>query len=152
MKSRFLIFTTLVLTVLCISSASNTMAQSVSGTAVIGSRPFISVTVSARADGNGGVLRLGQGQTEAIAHPIDICVQDNTAYVVAQITHTTGGFAGTEGQFLHFGFVDNGSGAAVLLVPEGVFGAFPTQVPACDLFSGVSVGLEVSRGSYQVKP
>ena len=152
MRSRFLIFTTLLLTVMCIGSASNSMAQSVSGTGVVGSRPFISVTVSARVGGNGGVLRMGQGQTEAIAHPIDICVQDNIAFVVAQITHVTGGFAGTEGQFLQFGFVDNGTGNDVLLVPDGVFGAFPDQVPACDLFSRLAVGVEVSRGSYQVKP
>ena len=95
---------------------------------------------------------MGQGQTEAIAQPIDICVQDNTAFVVAQITQTSGGFAGTEGQFLQFGFVDNGNGVDVLIVPDGVFGAFPTQVPACDLFSGLAVGVEVSRGSFQVKP
>lgn len=152
MKSRFLIFTTLLLTVMCIGSANNAMAQSVSGTAVVGRRPFIVVTVSARVGGNGGVLRLGQGQTQASGHLIDICVQDNTAFVVAQITKASGGFAGTEGQFLQMGFVDNGSDADLLLVPDGVFGAFPTQVPACDLFSGLAVGVEVSRGSFQVKP
>ena len=152
MKSRFLIFSTLLLTVMCIGSAKNAMAQSVSGSTVVGSRPFIVVTVSAREGGNGGVLRMGQGQTQAIAHTIDICVQGNTAFVVAEITKTSGGFAGTEGQFLQFGFVDNGSDPDVILVVDGVFGAFPTQVPACDLFSALSVPVEVSRGSFQVKP
>jgi hypothetical protein len=152
MKNGFLIFTPVLFTVMCSGRANNARAQSVSGSTVVGSSPFIVVTVSAREGGKGGVLRMGQGQTQAIAHTIDICVQGNTAFVVAQITKTAGGFIGTEGQFLQFGFVDNGSDPDIILVVDGAFGAFPNQVPACDLFSALSVPVEVSRGSFQVRP
>jgi hypothetical protein len=111
MKSRFLIFT-FFLAAMCIGSASNAMAQSVTGTGVFplaeGGGPPTTLTVSAQQGGNGGVMRLGQGQSEIIAHPVDMCVVGDAAFVVAEITQTSGTFDGAEGLFLQFGFVDNG--------------------------------------------
>ena len=171
MKSRFLIFT-LFLAVMCIGSAGNAMAQSVTGTGVFspgGGGPPATITVSAQQGGNGGVMRLGQpGQAqegtlhgEIIAHPVDICVNSfanpfpnpvggPTAFVVAEITQASGDFAGTEGQFLVFGFLDNGGSGDALLF----FGFFviPFQIPACDLVGAPNLPIPVDRGGFQVKP
>lgn len=162
MKSRFLIFT-LFLAVMCLGSASNAMAQSATGTGVFnqvdGGAPA-TITVSAQQGGSGGIMRFGRpGQTqegtlsgELIAHPVDICVQSNTAFVVGEITHASGDFAGTEGNFLVFGFVDNGKdGDAVLVSFLGFI--FPDQLPACALFgSPFFTPVPIDRGSFQVKP
>ena len=164
MKSRFLIFT-LFLAVICIGSASKAMAQSVTGTGVFplaeGGGPPTTVTVSAQQGGNGGVMRFGQGQTEIIAHPVDICIQGitaspfpdprggPTAFVVAEITHSPSD-ATLEGQFLAFGFVDNGKDGDFVLLPLGVV-IFPDQVPACDLFLVPAAVVPVERGGFQVK-
>jgi hypothetical protein len=155
MKSRFLIFT-LFLAVICVGSASNAMAQSVTGTGVfndlVGGGPPLTVTVSSNG-GSGGVMRLGVGQTQVVAQPVDQCVQGNTAFVVAQITHASGDFAGAEGLFSIVGFVDNGKDGDVVLLP--FFGTFisPEQIPACDLFTfPFTVPIPVERGGFQVKP
>jgi hypothetical protein len=129
------------------------MAQSVTGTGVFNlgnGGPPTTVTVSAQVGGNGGVMRLGQGQTEIVAHPVDICVQDNTAFVVAEISQSSGDFAGAEGFFLQFGFQDNGKSGDFLLVPFSFF-ISPVQIPACDL-APFSFPAPLDRGSYQVKP
>ena len=129
------------------------MAQSVTGTGVFGlgnGGPPVTVTVSAQQGGNGGVMRFGQGQTEVVAHPIDVCVTGNTAFVVAEIAHASGDFAGTEGFFLQFGFQDNGKDGDFILVPF-IFFISPTQIPACDL-APFSFPAPLERGSYQVKP
>src|SRR6185295_446149 len=134
MKSRFLIFT-LFLAVICIGSSSNAMAQSVTGTGVfmqVEGGPPSTVTVSSNG-GSGGVMRVGFAQTQIVAEPVDQCVQGNTAFVVAQITHSSGDFAGAEGAFLQFGFVDNGKDGDLVVLPFGVF-ISPDQIPACDLF------------------
>jgi hypothetical protein len=152
MKSRFLIFT-LMLTVICICTASNAMAQSVTGTGVFNpgnGGPPTTVTVSAQQGGNGGVMRFGAGQTEVVGHPIDICVTGNTAFVVAEITHASGDFAGAEGAFLQFGFQDNGKDGDFILVPV-IFFISPVQIPACDL-APFSFAVALDRGSYSVKP
>jgi|KBSMisStaDraftv2_1062788.scaffolds.fasta_scaffold107067_2 hypothetical protein len=155
MKSRFLIFT-LFIVAMCIS-ASSAMAQSVTGTGVFGpgnGGPPVTVTASAQQGGNGGVLRFGTGQTEVIAHPVDICVQGNSAYVVGEITHASGDFAGAEGQFLNFGFTDNGKDDDFILLSflVGPFFITPTQIPACDLLA-TSIPIAVpERGGWQVKP
>ena len=157
MKSRFLIFT-LFFAVICISSASNAMAQSATGTGVFnvgnGGDP-VTVTVSAQQGGSGGIMRLGQPQSEpqgeVIAHPVDMCVQGNTAFVVGQITHSSGDFASFDGQFLVFGFVDNGKDGDLILLPFGVF-LSPDQIPACELFLLPAAPIPVERGGFQVKP
>jgi len=152
MKDRFLIFTTLLLSVIGIG-ASNAMAQSVTGTGVFGpgnGGPPTTVTVSAQQGGNGGVLRFGAGQTEIVAHPIDVCVDGNTAFVVAEITQASGDFTGAEGAFLQFGFQDNGKDGDFILVPF-IFFVSPVQIPACDL-APLSFPFPLDRGSYQVKP
>jgi hypothetical protein len=151
MKSRFLSFT-LFLAVMCIGGA-NAMAQSATGTGVFNlgnGGPPTTVTVSAQQGGNGGVLRLGQGQTEIVAHPVDVCVVDNTAFVVGEITHSSGDFANAEGFFLLFGFQDNGKDGDFILVPFSFF-ISPVQIPACDL-APFSFPVPLDRGSYQVKP
>ena len=153
MKSRFLIFT-LFLTVMCLGSASNAMAQSSTGTGVFNvgnGGPPTTITVSAQQGGNGGVMRLGQGQSQINAQPVDICVQGNTAFVVAQITHSSGDFAGTEGAFLQFGFVDNGKDGDTVVVPFPFF-VNPIQASACDLFFAPAFAAPIERGSFQVKP
>ena len=152
MNSRFLIFT-LFLTVICIGSAGNAMAQSATGTGVLNlgnGGPPTTITVSAQQGGNGGVMRLGQGQTEVIAHPVDICVVDNTAFVVAEITHSSGDFAGAEGAFLQFGFQDNGKDGDALLVPF-IFFISDTQLPACTLLATSFPIAAAERGGWQVK-
>ena len=159
MKSKFLIFT-FFLAVMCIGSASNAMAQSVTGTGVFNpgnGGPPSTLTVSAQQGGSGGIMRLsapgpqqeGTLRGELTGRPVDICVQDNLALVVAEITQGTVDFAGTEGQFMQFGFLDNGrSGdAAVFTFP---FIISPVQVPACDLIPIQAAPVE--RGGYQVKP
>jgi len=158
MKSRLLIFT-LFLAVICIGSAGNAMAQSVTGTGVFnpsaGGAP-LTVTVSSNG-GSGGVLRIGQGQTQVVGQPVDQCVQSdsvfgNAAFVVARITQASGDLAGAEGQFLILGFVDNGKDGDFVLVP--FFGTFISteQIPACDLFTfPFSIPLPVERGGFQGK-
>ena len=149
MKSRFLIFT-LFLAVMCIGSASNAMAQSATGTGVFnpgGGSPPATITVSSNG-GSGGVMRFGAGQAEIIAQPVDQCVVGNTAFVVAQITHSSSDLA-LEGQFLQFGFEDNGGSGDVVLIPAPFF-IVPFQIPACDLVP--IVGIPVDRGGFQVKP
>lgn len=160
MKSKFLIFT-LFLAVMCIGSASNTMAQSATGTGVFmnGGAPT-TVTVSAQQGGSGGIIRFsapGQIQEgtvhgELTGRPVDICVQGNTAFVVGQITHSSGDFAGVDDQFMVFGFVDNGKdGDAVLVSFTGFI--FPEVGPACDLFGfPFFTPAPIDRGSFQVKP
>ena len=158
MKSRFLIFT-LFLAVMCLGSASNAMAQSATGTGVIplgdGNTPLI-VTVSAQQGGNGGIMRVSQGQAQIIAHPVDQCVQGNTAWVIAEITHSSGDFAGSDGQFLVAGFVDNGKDGDFVLAlfsGEGTLSlVFPDHPPACDLFLAPAFPLPLERGGFQVKP
>jgi hypothetical protein len=86
---------------------------------------------------------------EVTGRPVDICVQDNLALVVAEITHGTVDFAGTEGQFMLFGFRDNG-GSGDAIVFTFPFLVSPVQVPACDLIP-IQEG-PVERGGYQVKP
>ena len=138
MKSRFLIFT-LFLAVICIGSSATAMGQSVTGTGVFGTGDDQPLTVTVSSNGgSGGVMRLGNGQTQIIGEPVDQCVGNsffgNTAFVVAQITHGSGTFAGAEGQFLILGFVDNGKdGDAVLVSITGFI--FPDHGPACDLFN-----------------
>lgn len=155
MKSRFLVFT-LFIAVMCIG-ASSAMAQSVTGTGVFSpgnGGPPVTLTVSAQQGGNGGVLRFGAGQTEIVAHPVDICVQDNAAFVVGEITHASGDFAGAEGQFLNFGFQDNGKDGDFVLVSflVGPIGITPTQIPACDsLASSIPIAVP-DRGGWHVKP
>jgi hypothetical protein len=153
MKSRFLIFT-LFLAVICIGSASNAMAQSVTGTGVfsdlVGGGAPLTVTVSSNG-GSGGILRLGVGQTQVVAQPVDQCVQGNTAFVVAQITHSSGDFAGAEGLFSIIGFVDNGKDGDLVLLPFGFF-IFPEQTPPCDLIGfPLVLPIPVERGGFQVK-
>jgi hypothetical protein len=152
MRSRFLIFT-LFLAVMCIGSASNAMAQSATGTGVIplgdGGAP-ITITVSAQQGGNGGVMRIGSGQNQVVAQPVDICVQSNAAFVVAQVTHSSN--AGDEGQFLQLGFFDNGKDGDFIAVPFGILSIVPDQVPACDLFLLPASPLGIERGGFQVKP
>ena len=158
MKSKFLIFT-LFLAVMCIGSASSAMAQSATGTGVFnvgnGGAP-VTVTVSAQQGGSGGIMRLGQPQSEPqgqiIAHPVYMCVQGNTAFVVGQITHSSGDFAGVDGQFMVFGFVDNGKDGDAVLVFIGGF-IFPEVGPACELFGfPLFFPIQVERGGFQVKP
>jgi hypothetical protein len=157
MKSRFMIFT-LVLAVIWIGSAGNAIAQSATGTGVFTTDSIIgtnnniplTATVSARQGGNGGVLRLGEGQSQIIAQPVDICVQDNAAFVVGQITHVSGEFAGLENGFLNLGFVDNGKDGDFLLISIGTF--TPEQLPACLFFTAPNIPVPLDRGSYQVKP
>lgn len=153
MTSRFLIFT-LFLAVMCMGGA-NAMAQSVTGTGVFplaeGGGPPTTLTVSAQQGGNGGVMRFGQGQTEIVAHPVDMCVQDNAAFVVAEITHASSDFAGTEGAFLLFGFLDNGGSGDAILLPAPFF-ISPVQFPACDLLAVSFPVAVVERGGYHVKP
>ena len=161
MKSRFLSFI-LFLAVMCIGNASNAMAQSVTGTGVFnvgdGGAP-VTITVSAQQGGSGGIMRIGvPGQQqegtirgELNGRPVDICVQGNTAFVVAEITHSSGDFAGAEGNFLVFGFVDNGKDGDLVLLPFGIF-LTPEQVPACDLFLLPAAPIPVERGGFQVKP
>ena len=159
MKSRFLIFT-LFLAVMCLGSASNAMAQSATGTGVFnvgdGGAPA-TITVSAQQGGSGGIMRLsapgehqeGTLRGELTGRPVDICVQDNLALVVAEITHGTVDFAGTEGQFMLLGFRDNGgSGDAVVFTFPFLFS--PVQVPACDLIP-IQEG-PVERGGFHIKP
>jgi len=150
MKSRFLIFT-LFLAVMCIG-ASNTMAQSATGTGVgffIGpEHPPLTLTVSAQVGGNGGVMRFGVGQDQIIANPVDICVQGNIAFVVAEITQANGTFAGSEGQFMQWGFQDNG-GSGDLVLGLAPFFIVPFQIPACDLVPVIAFPIE--RGGYHVK-
>ena len=153
MKSRFLIFT-LFLAVMCIGSASNAMAQSVTGTGVLtlfGEGPPTTITVSSNG-GSGGVMRLGFGQTQVVGQPVDQCVQGNAAFVVAQITQSSGDFAGTEGLFMVFGFVDNGNDGDLLLISvEGV--VVPDHGSACDLFLNPDFfPIPIERGGFQVKP
>lgn len=153
MKSRFLIFT-LFLAVMCLGSASNAMAQSATGTGVftlIPEGPPATITVSSNG-GSGGVMRLGFGQTQVVAQPVDQCVQGNTAFVVAQVTHSSGDFAGAEGLFMVLGFVDNGNdGDLFLLNVEGV--VVPDHGSACDLFLNPDfVPIPIERGGFQVKP
>jgi hypothetical protein len=71
---------------------------------------------------------------------------------VAQITQSSGDFAGAEGLFMVFGFVDNGKDGDEVLVPFVDF-IFPEVGPACDLF-GFPFFIEapINRGSFQVKP
>ena len=133
------------------------MAQSATGTGVFsnGGAPT-TITVSAQQGGNGGVFRFGapQGEPggEIISHPVDICVQGNTAFVVGEITHSSGDFAGTEGNFLVFGFVDNGKDGDAVLVSFAGF-IFPEVGPACDLFLfPFFTPVPVERGGFQVKP
>lgn len=157
MKSRFLIFT-LFTALMCLGSASNALAQSATGTGVFtqdGGGAPVTVTVSAQQGGNGGVLRLGQPQSEPqgeiIAHPVDMCVQGNTAFVVGEITHASGNFAGTEGNFLVFGFVDNGKDGDAVLVSFAGF-IFPDHGSACELFGfPFFIQAPIDRGSFQVK-
>ena len=162
MKSRFLSFT-LFLAVMCLGSASNAMAQSVTGTGVFnvgnGGAPA-TITVSAQQGGSGGIMRIGvPGQQqegtirgELNGRPVDICVQGNTAFVVAEITQGTVDFAGTEGQFLVFGFADNGKDGDVVLVSFAGF-FFPEVGPACELFGfPLFIPIPVERGGFQVKP
>lgn len=156
MKSRFFIFTSVLLTVLCIGAGKAT-AQSVTGTGVfpIDQGAPTTLTVSAQQGGNGGVFRFGQGQTQVIAHPVDICVQGNAAFVVGEITQSNGAFAGAEGQFLMFGFQDNGKDDDFVLFSFLVGGPFfisPTQIPACDLLSTSIPIAAADRGGWQVKP
>ncbi len=157
MKSRFLIFT-LLLAVICIGSAGNAMAQSATGTGVFTTESIIGInnnipltaTVSARQGGNGGVLRLGEGQSQIIAQPVDICVQDNAAFVVGQITHVSGDFVGFENVFMNLGFVDNGKDGDFLLVSIGTF--TNEQLPACIFFTAPNIPIPLDRGTFQVKP
>ena len=154
MKSRFLIFT-LLLTVMCIG-ASNAMAQSVTGTGVfpVDQGPPSTLTVSAQQGGNGGVMRLGTGQSEILAQPVDICVQDNASFVVARITHVSGDtFPGTENLFLNIGFQDNGKDADFVLVSflGGLFFISDTQLPACTLLATSFPIAAAERGGWQVK-
>jgi hypothetical protein len=154
MKSRFLIFT-LFLAVMCIG-ASNAMAQSVTGTGVfpIDQGAPTTITVSAQQGGNGGVFRFGQGQTQIIAHPVDICVDGNRAFVVGEITQANGDFAGAEGNFLMLGFQDNGKDDDFVLFSFLVGGPFfisPTQIPACDLLATSIPIAAAERGGWHVK-
>jgi hypothetical protein len=151
MKSRFLIFT-LFLAVMCIGSASNAMAQSVTGTGVItlgDGGPPLTITVSSQQGGNGGVMRFGFGQNQVVGQPVDQCVQGNTAFVVAEITHSSGDFGGVEGNFMLFGFVDNGKDGDFLLFP---FEDIDPNQPACNFFNFSFVPLPIERGGFQVKP
>ena len=152
MKSRFLIFT-LFLAVMCIGSASNAMAQSATGTGVFplgdGGAP-LTITVSAQQGGSGGVMRIGLGQNQIVAQPVDICVQSNLAFVVAQVTHSSN--AGDEGQFLQVGFFDSGNDVDFVVVPFGDLSVVPNQVPACDLFLLPASPLPIERGGFHVKP
>jgi hypothetical protein len=97
-------------------------------------------------------MRLGFGQTQAVGQPVDQCVQGNAAFVVAQITQSSGDFAGAEGLFMVFGFVDNGKdGDLFLLNVEGV--VVPVHGSACDLFLDPNFGpTPIERGGFQVKP
>ena len=158
MKSKFLIFT-LFLAAMCIGSAGNAMAQSVTGTGVFNpgdGGPPATVTVSAQQGGSGGVMRIGQGQDEIIAHPVDICVNafagnpptGNTAFVVAEITHASGDL-GIEGFFLNFGFLDNGGSGDAILFTDPFF-ITPFQIPACDLVPILAIPVE--RGGYHINP
>jgi hypothetical protein len=91
MKAGFLLVTALVLAVLCLGSASNAMAQSVTGGGTftnIDSPPPVTIEVSARS-GPAGILRIGQGSTRIIADVVDLCVEDKEAIVVGQVEHTT---------------------------------------------------------------
>jgi hypothetical protein len=140
---------------MCIGSAGSAMAQSVTGTGVFNvgnGGPPLTVTVSAQQGGNGGVMRLGEGQTQIVAHPVDMCVAGNTAFVVAEIANASGDFAGTEGLFLQFGFQDNGKSDDFILIPFLGFFISPTQDPACDLLAASFPVAALERGSYQVKP
>ena len=155
MKSKFLILT-LFLAVICIS-ASSAMAQSATGTGVFGpgnGGPPTTFTVSAQQGGNGGVMRLGTGQSEILAHPVDICVQDNRAFVVAEITHVSGNdFIGAEGFFLILGVQDNGKDGDLVLASSlsGIFFISPTQIPACDGLATAFPIAQADRGGWQVK-
>jgi hypothetical protein len=157
MKSRFLIVT-LLLAVMCIGSAGNAMAQSVTGTGVFGpglNGAPLTATVSAQQGGNGGVLRFGQAGIEIVANPVDICVEGNAAFVVGEITHVSGDFFGvTEGQFLELGFVDNGKDGDVILssfLSDFLFFS-STQKSACDLLAASGGFSTADRGGWQVKP
>ena len=100
-------------------------------------------------------MRFGVGQTEILASPVDVCVQDNQAYVVAQITRVSGNeFTGVEGFYLNFGFQDNGKDGDLLLVSSlsGIFFISPVQFPACDGLATSFPIAQADRGGWQVKP
>ncbi len=110
MKTRFFIFTTLCLAVLCLGNAGIAMAQSVTGGGVVqfdSDRPPVNIAVSART-GPAGIVHISQGQAQVLGNVVDLCVVDNAAIVVTQVTQTTIPDEFPEGVFVYFAFQDNG--------------------------------------------
>jgi hypothetical protein len=153
MKSRFLIFTSLVLAVLCLGSASNAMAQSVAGGGTIdfGSNPPSSIDVSARigASGPTGIIRVGAGQVELVFKVTDLCVSGNRAGIVAVLTHSTIGYP-PAGVRVGFVFEDNGrTGDLVGITPF----AIPPEVTACDVLGYPYLAVyPLDKGNITVNP
>ena len=124
MKSRFLIFTTLFLAVLCFGSASNAIAQSVTGGGTVNSE-IASGTVNVSARGGedqppAGTLVVNvifhetHEHVNSVARVVDLCVVDNEAVVVADITNST--LPDEESQFLILYVRDNGNNGDMVQV------------------------------------
>ena len=112
MKSRCLIFTTLFLALLCFGSASNAIAQSVRGGGTVNS-DIASATVAVSASRGSGTLVVHEIFHEthehetSVARVVDLCVVDNEAVVVADITNST--LPVLESQFFLLYVRDNGN-------------------------------------------
>jgi hypothetical protein len=130
MKSRFLIFTSLVLAVLCLGSASNAMAQSVTGggqTDTFGGHFYLAVSAHIGTSGPQGTILFGEKGDHLAATVVDFCIFGNRATIIGQVTRSTFDFSPV-GSYVVLFVNDNGnSGDLALPVPVG-----PTQPPCLD--------------------
>jgi len=110
MKAGFLLVTALVLAVLCLGSASIAMAQSITGGGLLRDNPNNSlVSLSVVASPRGGIVQLTAGPLgfRLLGNVVDLCVVDNAAIAVIQITQSSvEGFP--IGSFTPLVFEDNG--------------------------------------------
>jgi hypothetical protein len=153
MKSRFLIFTSLVLAVLCLGSASSAMAQSVTGAAVFtgGNGAPLTINVSAKVGDSGptGTIRSGVGEAEFVAQVVDLCFNGNQVGVVGLTTTAQGPVP--PGYFIVLTFQDNGSGSNTDLI-NGVPFPIPMFIPACDLLGFAPPNFPIQHGNIKVTP
>ena len=154
MKAGFLIFTSLFLAVLCLGSASTAMAQSVTGggTLNFGSNPPVTIEVAARSE-PAGIVRISEGGMFILSDVVDLCVVDNEAGIVAQVTHADPTAMFSPGSFVLFCFQDNGNTGDIVNIapvtnPSGISCATIIPIlPAC-----LAGGTPLTRGNITVNP
>ena len=148
MQTRDVIFITLVLAVLCLGSASNAMAQSVTGGGTVhpGANDQLVINVSARS-GPAGIIHIRENAGDVFAEVVTLCVPPapgNEAIVVGQVTRSTERDCAVD-EYIVLVVQDNrNSGDRV------TFACFETELQ-CDEVP-FTANLELTEGNITVTP